>query len=518
MNRWNDTHAEDLIGTIKDRADLYDYLVETTLRRQAISPAKNKLFDINVARDMAHYRNDILNASTPAELWYALAKLSNTRHDRHLSVEPVEGGLPLPADLQARMRFNHADKRADPAPRVGIELTTDFSSDQPFVFLSGYALNFEGNQNVKVGARLLKVNGRSFADHVALTEPYFCYSTPHFYWYHMPNEIIRRTGLIPEWLQPATLALEFEDVDGTVQSLQLDYQPADHWQWADVPSPYSGFEQVLDTPSFTLHTRADKDTIIIQWHGFGKSLTSDVDALMAYAQTNNLLGAHIIYDATRSRGGDFGGYLLQHLSAHPIRINLGDLRLSDAIEGVIATVLSEDDAAIAEGNLNQAQLNATRWRRDWLLGTVRDDLKTGKEKTAAIPFKCAHQPENGSGILPPAPIHFTGKIVMLTVPYAGSHIDQVAAQLCDNKMCHHIGMPLGGFSKTWTHEEVLTFPRTGQKIASFAWSCGNTIRPIGEVLESNPAMPDTYFPITRNNHLTHHAEMVAMALDYFNRP
>ncbi|WP_374832059.1 hypothetical protein [Paenochrobactrum pullorum] len=518
MTRWNDTHAEDLIGTIKDRADLYDYLVEKTLHRQAISPAKNKLFDINVARDMAHHRNDILNASTPAELWYALAKLSNTRHDRHLSVEPVEGGLPLPAELQARIRFNHTDKRADHAPRVGIELKTDFSSNQPFVFLSGYALNFEADKSAELGARLISINGRSFDEYVALTEPYFCYSTPHFYWYHMPNEIIRRTGLIPEWLQPATLALEFEDKIGTVQNLTLDYQPANHWQWAETLSPYNGFEQVLDTPSFTLHTDKAKDTIIIQWHGFGKSLTTDVDALMAYAQTHQHLGHNIIYDATRSRGGDFGGYLLQHLSSQPIRINFGDLRLSDAIEAVIATVLGEDDAAIAEGNLNLAQLNACRWRRDWLLGTVLNDLKAGKAKTAAIPFKCAHQPESGSGILPPAPVHFTGKIVMLTVPYAGSHIDQVAAQLCDNKMCHHIGMPLGGFSKTWTHEEVLTFPRTGQKIASFAWSCGNTIRPNGEVLESNPAMPDAYFPITRGNHLTHHAKMVAMALDYFNRP
>lgn len=51
------------------------------------------------------------------------------------------------------------------------------------------------------------------------------------------------------------------------------------------------------------------------------------------------------------------------------------------------------------------------------------------------------------------------------MPFGGSHIDQVAAQIADNRMCGaHIGMQLGGFSKTWDGTEILRLP-SGQAIA-----------------------------------------------------
>jgi hypothetical protein len=125
-------------------------------------------------------------------------------------------------------------------------------------------------------------------------------------------------------------------------------------------------------------------------------------------------------------------------------------------------VLEEDRQAIAEGRFGPVETAATHWRRAWLEGPVRSALARGDAVTDPVPFKCAHQPHTGNGVLEPAPVHFSGAIVCLTMPFGGSHIDQVVAQMSDNGMCHHIGMPLGGYSKTYVHEETLRLATSGR--------------------------------------------------------
>jgi len=110
-------------------------------------------------------------------------------------------------------------------------------------------------------------------------------------------------------------------------------------------------------------------------------------------------------------------------------------------------------------------------------------------------------------------VHFSGPIVCLTMPFGGSHIDQVVAQLADNGLCYQIGMPLGGFSKTYVYDEVLRLPGSGIPLARFMWSCGNTVRPNGEVLEGNPAIPHESIPQTRDNFRHHHRQLVERAVD-----
>ncbi|MET3925729.1 hypothetical protein [Devosia sp. 2618] len=505
-SRWDDTESADLIGTRDDRSAMFDHLVAATLRRQAISPAKNRLFDIDVPRDMGRYRNQLLDASTPAELWYALTLLSNTRHDRHLRVQPVTDGLPVPDELSRNQIRNYGALQECEALRVGIELATDFTEDQPFLFLAAKDKSVALPENLSVGARLLAVNDVPFADYATAVEPYHCYSVPAFFWYHLPHHVVRQGSELPHYGE--SLKLTFETDDEPI-GVDLKYGPSAAFSLPK-PQRYSAWTLVAEWESCRLYRSRTARVIALDWLGFGPNLCNDVDALMAFCETHDLLSHDIVFDATRCRGGDYGGYLLRVLAKKRFRINLGDLRRSDVVPSIIDEVLNEDAEAVAGGKLNAGQLEAVGWRRDWLLNAVRASLGEGGS-TPLVPFKCAHQPMTGDGWLEPAPVHFTGSMVMLTMPFSGSHIDQVAAQISDNRMCvAHIGMPLGGFSKTWVGTEVLTLP-TGKPIVGFEWSCGNTVRPNGQVLESNPAVPDVPYPVSRANFRSHHDDMLEQA-------
>lgn len=504
--RWYDTESIDLIGTRADREQLFDHLVAATLRRQAVSPAKNRLFNIDVVQDMGRHRDALLNAATPADLWYALTLLSNTRHDRHLQLEAVPGGLQPPADIEARKIRNYGALETSTAPRIGVELATDFGGDMPEIFLAAVATGVTLPNDLAIGARLIGVNGLAIADYVSRIEPYHCYSTPAFFWYHLPHHIVRQGSELPQ--HDNHLALTFETATGSAE-ISLPYaEPANFM--LPRTTRYAGWLRLAEWDSCRLYQAPDRAAIALEWLGFGPRLCADVDALIAFCNDRDLRGHGLIFDATISRGGDYGGYLLRVLAKAKFRINLGDLRRSDAIPGIVEEVLAEDDEALGSGRLNHGQVAATGWRKRWLLDAVLPSLAEGGS-SPAVPFKCAHQPMEGDGWLEPAELGFTGAMVMLTMPFSGSHIDQVAAQIADNQMCiAHLGMPLGGFSKTWVGTEILQLPN-GQPLVAFQWSCGNTIRPNGEVLESNPATPDRPYPVTRANFQHHHGDMLDQA-------
>lgn len=516
---WTAPAGPETIGTRQDRAALFDYLVDTTQRRQAISPAKNALFDIDVARDMGRWRDALLDARSPSDLWYALVRLSNTRHDRHLSVRPVEGGIAVPPETFARMVFNYAELHKSPAPRAPVGLATDFADPaKPFMFLTGFAQGHGEPSGLLPGDVLTAVNGTLVDDYVAEVEPFFCHSTRPFFWYHLPTEIVRKTALLPDSFHRETLRLTFARADGRHVDVDLPWLGAGAAEPPSQADPYAGFSRRFASDSGDLWIDNTSHVLLLDWHGFGKTLVADVDALIAFSAANDLLTRPVIFDATRCRGGDYGGYLLQRLSSRPFRINFGDLRMSDAVPRVIADVLAEDEADLASGRLSPGQIEATRWRREWLEQDIRAALAAGLPASHPVPFKCAHQPRTGDGWLHPAPVHFSGPIVCLTMPFGGSHIDQVVAQLHDNGLCRQIGMAIGGYSKTYVLEETLRLPLSGIPLATFMWSCGNTIRPNGEVLEANPAQPHEYLPVTRANHARHHRMLVARAIDILRYP
>ena len=129
------------------------------------------------------------------------------------------------------------------------------------------------------------------------------------------------------------------------------------------------------------------------------------------------------------------------------------------------------------------------------------------------PFKLAHLPKDSDGILQPAPVHFRGQVAIINGGvWGGSHLDQFVAMFVDNDLAVFVGMPTGGYSNTWEGYEVLEFPDTGRPVVQFMWSIGHTIRPNGEVLEGNPAQPDTYIPLTRDNFREYHQTLLDTAM------
>ena len=151
-------------------------------------------------------------------------------------------------------------------------------------------------------------------------------------------------------------------------------------------------------------------------------------------------------------------------------------------------------------------LNLSRsWLYDWARTDATEAIRRGDEYTPPVPFKLAHLPKDSDGILQPAPLHFSGPVAIINGGvWGGSHLDQFVAMLVDNDLAVFVGMPTGGFSNTWEGDEVLRFPFTRRPVVSFQWSIGHTIRPNGEILEGNPAQPDIYIPLTRQNFQEYH--------------
>ena len=505
-------------GTAKDRAELFDYILAATLRREAGAPHKRSLFNLDHERDMSRWRDEMIAADSDEDLFYALHKISNARHDRHLSVEPVEGGIAFPATFHDSIIGVYSDPRGQNAPQAPLRLSTDFSDRKnPRLFLADVPTNFAtlapGQRIPERGAWLTSINGLPLATYLEKIDPYFCYSTPAFFWYHLGTEVVRKTALLPASFYGKTLDLGFEGRDGKALSLCLPYVDRGGLDWTlDAVQRYDGFEKRYGVQSYDLYVDRTRKVVALNWHGFGKELIADMDRLMATAAKEKLLDYDLIFDGTRSRGGDFGGYALTRLSPKPYKGTFGNLRISDVTERLAYGLLAEDAARIAGGNVHPDVANEVAWRREWIATDLTQAIRTGKRYSNNVPFKSVHKPKWSDGVIEPAPVHFRGRMVCLFGPFGGSHIDQFAANVVDNNLCTAIGMPQGGFSKTWVWEEALKFPRTGQPVATFMWNCGNTLRPNGEVLESNPAEVHEFIPPTRDNYGRYHAMLVERAL------
>ena len=112
----------------------------------------------------------------------------------------------------------------------------------------------------------------------------------------------------------------------------------------------------------------------------------------------------------------------------------------------------------------------------------------------------------------PAPLHFRGGLAAAFTPFGGSHLDQFAAMVIDNQLGHTVGMTAGGYSNTWEWTETLRLPGSERPLADFMWNIGHTLRPNGQILEGNAAVPDELLPMTRENFAGYHAALIARAI------
>ncbi len=477
---------------------LFDEIVEKTERREASSSLKEANLGYSPLEDMRSLRAEFVEAETEAELYYALVKLSNARRDRHLSVSPVEGGLRVPE-----------------APEVAapILVLPDFGDpEEPSFFIARVA---EGLSRPQPGDRIVEVNGRTTAEYVAEFTHWIRHSSRLGLLWHMARELPRIVPNVPLDLYGETLNLVLEAESGERHRVSLAY--GDCATHCLEPEPdYPGFERLLERENFHVYVGDADRIVLLRWLDFESSLIQDVMDLMELAEAEDLLDHDLILDVRGSSGGSHGAYAIQRLVSRPFRTTFGNVRLSDAGVELIERfqAMEPDESAPDIFGLNLSR----SWLIEWARTDAAEAIGRGDDYTPPTPFKLAHLPRDSGGILQPAPVHFQGRTVILGGPHGGSHLDQFVSMFADNDLATVIGMPAGGYSNTWEHEEVLTSPGTDRPVANFMWNIGHTLRPDTEVLEGNPVIPDILAPLTRDNFRDYDRELLRLAMEALGTP
>lgn len=498
------------LGTAELRADLFDTIMARTERREAWSPVKNEALGFDPVAAMRALRQDVVEAGSVDELFYALERLSTARRDRHLSVALVPGGLE-PRDMAGLDRWGGDEVAPMHAP---VKVLPDYGERGGYFIAD--VTDDASTADLSVGDRIVSVNGMSMSAYEAAAAQYTRHSTVAGLRWKIAEGLPVASAVLPRSLRGDVLTLEVQRADGTVASASLPYLDDVDLKWSGAMEPdYPGMERVDATPTYDLYQSEDgAPVLLLRWYGFRETMVADVDALMARAERDGLLDHAVIVDATHSRGGSLGPYALQRLQPQAFKTTFGTLRLSD----VVLSFVDDKRADFAARNVNDSGVPETvddgRWLMEWLEEEALPAMAADVDVTEPVPFKLAHAPRDSDGVLDPAPVHFRGPFVLILGPKGGSHLDQFAAIVKDNDLGPIIGMPAGGYSNTWEWEEALSFPGTDQPVVGFMWSIGHTIRPNGEILEGNPAEVDEWVPLTPENSAVYHGVLLERALAY----
>ena len=472
---------------------LFDEIISKTEQREAFSEVKESNIGFSAIEDMKKLRSEFVASRTETELYYALWKLSNARHDRHLGVGSVDGGLQAP-------------RRAS-CVSAPLHVLPDLSDiHNPMFFVAGVGA---GLTSPKVGDVIVDVNGRSMAEYRNEFTPWIRHSSLYGLYWRMAYELPKQVFSVPPRLYSGQLDLTLENSSDQRYDVSLPYSGV--CQHFDLMARYPGFDEVMRRENFNVLLDRSRQMILLQWLDFEYSLIQDIVDLMEYAEREQILNYDMIIDVTHSSGGSRGAYAMQRLVDQPFRVTFGNVRLSDLgkarIERYVGREPNTDAPDIFGLNLSGS------WLIDWARTDAMEAIRRGDEYTPSVPFKLAHLPKDSDGILQPDPVHFSGEVAIINArTWGGSHLDQFMAMYVDNDLATFIGMPTGGYSNTWEGDEVLVLPETGRPLVRFLWSIGHTIRPNGEVLEGNPALPDNYIPITRDNFQGYHQALFEAAI------
>jgi hypothetical protein len=543
-------------GTRQDRALLFDYIVQATMERTAFSPFKPRDLGLGGHATEAEYvrsamwtqRESFLAADTDAKLYHALTRLTCARWDGHLSrVRLVEGGL---------QPFAGLGRTGGAAP---IKFKPDYGDRKAmFLFVSDFARDIErlrgqrASRAPAIGDKLVGVNGQPAELHLERLGAFVGKSTHLAHWWDLAYRVtVRSRHLAPELFDGEHVTYALETRGGVRYTLTLPYLDEETIEWAGHDDQYTageladriradpdfvrkshqlrlsleryrGFRYVFSRPAFDLYAASSEKVLLLQGHRFvPETMTADLDHLMEYARAQGLLDHAVIYDLTRGGGGDFEEYTLQRLQPRPFRIMFGNLRISS----ITPTLVQQIRAAAAKTAGDRQPEEALRARDvdqpdpgrhliDWLDRDVAAAIRAEQAYTSDVPFKSQFLPASSNGYLYPVRDHFRGPMVLLTAPSACSGADQFAAMFIDNGLGLSVGMPEGGCSNTWEWDEVLKFPISGKPVTTFSWNVGHSIRPNGEVLEGNPAVPSVLVPLTRDNYGEYYDVLLGHALRY----
>ncbi|WP_411029788.1 hypothetical protein [Spongiimicrobium sp. 3-5] len=492
------------ISTEEDRKALFDYIIAKTKEREAFSEPKNKALKFDPVQNMMALEEEFINATTNNELWFALKKLSAARHDKHLYIDVVDGGLKEPdiAKGQAPIRFH-----------------PDFSSkDKTVFFISDFSKDISTHSNgvlPKIGDQLIDINGIPLEEYIDQIKVYTKFSNLKNFLIRSADAISEKGPHLPKKFFNDTFKITLKPKKGKKYTLTLPYLNDVEWQYGRFLRNYKGYNLAWKTDTFWLYVPNDTDnkSLLLWWYGFRSDLQQATNKLVDYAREHQMLDYDLIIDAVNSRGGSQGAYALARFSPKPFKTTGGNLKLSDITDDFIAknTRRFTEQKAIMDGESAETEDDGSRLM-EWLHGPVLKGLANRQAYSNNVPFKCAHLPYYSDWIMQPAKEHFTGQLVLFSGPWGGSHMDQFSAMINDNDMGYSIGMPSGGYSNTWEWEEELQFPISKKPVAQFMWNIGHTIRPNGQILEGNPAQVDEYVPVTKENYLDYKNILLQKAL------
>ncbi|MDN5204289.1 hypothetical protein QQ008_23050 [Fulvivirgaceae bacterium BMA10] len=498
-------HAQNA-GTKEDREALFNYIIEKTKIREAWSPIKNEKLGFDPMKEMLALKDEVINADTDEKLFYALQRLSAARRDRHLSVRQVEGGLKLP----------EIDEGTAP-----VRFDVDFSDrNDPFLFVGdlGMKINEHTSKVPRIGDRLLKINGEDVQSYLKRAIIYIRHSTYENFIKNMALNLTKKNDDLPPSFFKDKITLTLKPKKGKAYTITLPYLNEVAWTHGIFIRNYKDYEEVSSFvyESFKIYrpTNPDNKTLLLWWYGFREDLPEAIDALVDWAESNNVLDHDLIIDAIDSRGGSQGAYALARLSPQPFKTTGGNLKLSDITYDFVTNYTRRYlEAQVPMDHESRETEDDGTWVIEWLNGPVLKGLAAGQEYSNNTPFKCAHLPFYSDWIMKPADKHFTGNMIVFFGPKGGSHLTQFAAMINDNDLGYTMGMPDGGYSNTWEWREVLTFPGTDKPVTTFMWDIGHTIRPNGQIAEGNPSMVDEYIPVTRDNYLDYKKILLEKALN-----
>jgi hypothetical protein len=496
--------------TAKERKALFDYIIEKTKIRESWSPIKNEKLGVDPLQEMILMEKEILATDTDEKLFYVLRKFSAARKDRHLAVRTVEGGLQLP----------NVDQGTAP-----LRFCPDFSDKKNlFLFVSDFALDIKkySSTTPQIGDELITVNGEPIATYLKKRQAYIRYSTYENFIINTGYRLTEKSNLLPRSFFKEELTLELKPKDGDSYTITLPYLEKVNWKYGRVVNNYPGYTEVTDFKyeTFKLYQpiNANEKSLILWWYWFAGDLPQAIDALISWADKNNMLDYNLIIDAVDAQGGSMGAYAIASLSPKPFKTTGGNLKLSDITYDFVTDYTRRylNKKPLMDHDTRETEDDGT-WAVEWLNGPVLKGLAAGQDYSNNTPFKCAHLPYYSDWMMQPASKHFSGKMVVFLGPWGGSHLTQFASMIVDNDLAYTLGMPDGGYSNTWEWTETLVIPNTDKKIASFMWSIGHTLRPNGQIAEGNPPLVDEYIPLSRDNYLNYKKTLLEKARNYLRR-
>lgn len=146
------------------------------LWREAFSPIKNQRLGLSFPESLEAHRAAFIDAKTDEELFWALVRLSNARHDRDLKATAARGGIKVPKS------YNQFDPDDYPVididyevpPVASIRFLPDFSADPITFFVADRETDpsvIEGGGQIEIGDIVVSVNGSFFAKYLEQIAP-----------------------------------------------------------------------------------------------------------------------------------------------------------------------------------------------------------------------------------------------------------------------------------------------------------------------------------------------------------